>query len=204
MLDFATLLLLRRVEHKSRLSLLVMRRKTNTLMCSWFRLLKSIINLIKANNSFFIPRQTFPADLTNSMSFGVHWERSNPLDIEAWITSQMSSLISSEALTLNSIIPLTIIILSERANSLGAFGSIKLNTTIFLQFVFRVRFSGLLTRLTLCLWKVFKLWGLDISFNPLLITSQTSDTTEVLPTIRGMPHDKTLILFIPNVNFSWH
>ena len=46
MLDFATLLLLRRVEHKSRLSHLLMRRMTNT---SWFQLLKSVISLIKAS-----------------------------------------------------------------------------------------------------------------------------------------------------------
>ena len=46
MLDFAMLLLLRRVENKSRLSHLVMRRMTNT---SWFQLLKSIISLIKAS-----------------------------------------------------------------------------------------------------------------------------------------------------------
>ena len=45
MLDFAMLLLLRRVENKSRLSHLVM-RMTNT---SWFQLLKSVISLIKAS-----------------------------------------------------------------------------------------------------------------------------------------------------------
>ena len=79
--------------------------------------------------------QTFPEHLTNSKSVGLQALRSRPLNSEVWISSAMSSRISSEAPTSSSSIPLTITRLSDRVNTLGASVPMYLNTVIFLWIV---------------------------------------------------------------------